>query len=77
MFARLSRWADLVRVAIDRQRAIEALDRLDDWQLADIGIVRGMIDDHVRDGIPRPVKKLRAASGRAQPAFGGALVGCG
>lgn len=72
MFTFLSHWFALARTARDRRRAVESLSRLSDAQLHDIGLERGTIEDHVRDGLPwqsfeaESVRRLRPS-----------LQGCG
>lgn len=52
MFAILRHWAALSRIAYRRRQATEQLLRLSDAQLLDVGLERGMIEDHVNGALP-------------------------
>ena len=72
MFSVLGQWLANARVAYDRRRAIDSLSQLSDSQLLDIGIERGTIEEHVREGLP-----LRVWEAHLVRPIRASLQGCG
>ena len=72
MFTVLNQWTANLRIAYDRDRAVEVLSKLSDLQLRDIGIERNAIEEHVRHGMPWQARATYAA----RPASA-SLQGCG